>query len=232
MREDWRIARLGTALALAMALPLGVAAQEHPRHVELWLGLARDSPSLGFLGETPGMNLAMAGIRFSRPLGASAPDASARLTTLHADLIPFALLSPSYRSARGVPDADCSNASLCVFPRTLGPGLFPAGSPVGFGFAPIGLTTQFRRDRRLAPSVGVTGGALFFDQKVPTSRGSRFNFTAAVEFGLRVGRPDRAGLAFTYRFHHISNARTAAENPGVASHLLSVGLRAPRRSAP
>jgi hypothetical protein len=222
-------------IVLAAVLP-GVASAQTPEpkgeresEIELWIGLAQDSPSAGFLGAAPGMNFALVAVRLARPFGTAT---ASRLTTLHMEFVPAALLSPSYRSAHGDPQFDCGGVRLCVLPRELGPGLFPAGSPLGHGFSPLGITTQFRRDRALSPSVGFTGGALLFNQKVPTSRGAEFNFTATLELGLRIGRPDRTSLAVTYRLHHLSNARTAKENPGVASHLLSIGLRAPRPTAP
>lgn len=192
------------------------------RQMEVWGGLAQNSPRWGALGETPGMNLAMVALRISVPL--SDPDAS-RFTTYHVDVVPLAVISPSYESAQGDPRVSCRPGVLCVFPRELERGLFPRGSVIGAGVSPLGLTTHFRHDRRVSPSLGMTAGAMFFDRPTPTTRAGRFNFTAAIELALRFRRAEGNEVVLTYRLHHISNARTAAENPGVASHLLSFGLR-------
>ena len=37
------------------------------------------------------------------------------------------------------------------------------------------------------------------------------------------------GITVSYRFHHLSNASTAGENPGLASHLVSIGIHGWRR---
>lgn len=206
---------------------------ERRLEVELWGGLAQGSPQWGVLGETPGMNVAILGLRLARPTSLEGPNAADRMTTVHLDIIPLALMSTPYTSLRGTAAGNCDPDALCLQPGTNAPGLFPNGSAVGIGVSPFGMTTHFRRTRRVSPSIGLTGGALFFDRRVPTTRGSAFNLTATLETALRFGDPDRTGFVLAYRFHHISNASFARENPGVASHLLTVGLRSGRaRTAP
>lgn len=214
------------ALLLMVGAALPLRAQDStvaraPRPVEIWGGLAQNSPQWGLLGETPGMNLAMLAFRFSRPLGN--PSAS-RFTTFHVDVVPIAVMSPPYESAHGDPRVSCRPDALCVFARQLDGGLFPRGSVVGAGITPFGLTTHFRHNRSVSPSIGATAGAMYFNRPTPTTRAARFNFTAAIEIGLRFRRAEAHGYLLSYRLHHISNAKTAAENPGVASHLLTIGL--------
>lgn len=221
-------------VALALAASAGqMAAQVEastpaPFEKEVWFGLARGSPEWGVLGKTPGMNLALLAVRVSTPLGGPVPANASRETTYHLDIIPLAVISPPYVSLSGDDAGDCSPGALCVAPADRGPGLFPDGSVWGVGFAPIGVTTRFRRNSRVSPSLGVTGGALLFYRAAPTTRSGQFNFTASVEAGLRIGRPN-AGVLLIYRLHHISNAGTAKENPGVASHLFTVGFALGRR---
>jgi hypothetical protein len=224
-----RLAVVLLAIALRAPLAQEVRASTAVREMEIWGGLAQGSPQLGILGETPNMNFAVVALRISRPL--TRLSTATRSTMVHIDIIPFALLSPPYTSLTGTNDPDCRADALCLEPATNAPGLFPNGSAVGMGVTPLGITMHFRQDRALSPSIGVTGGALLFDRAAPTTAGAHFNYTAAVEAGLRIGRPDRTGLVLTYRFHHISNAGMARENPGVASHLLTLGLRS-ARSAP
>lgn len=231
-----RLMRVGASLMLAVttaAFPLvaqqsaDTAAAERGarRAVEVWGGLASNSPRWGLLGASPEMNFGLLAVRFVRPVGPPPRRAGAPTFEFMVDLIPVAMLSTPYRSARGT-GLSCPNASLCVLPQTDSSGrLFPSGSSFGLGFNPAGLTARFRGDRTVSPSVGVVVGGLLFDRAVPTTRATRFNFTASAEFGVRIGPPDRQGITLMYRFHHLSNAGTSPENPGVASHLFTAGLR-------
>lgn len=223
MRE--RLILLGAILAFVSAAPVRAQDSTHAqpaREFELWAGVAQDSPRWGALGETPGMNLALVALRFSHPLGSGTPS---RSTTYHFDLVPIAIISPSYESAPPSSGIVCRPGALCVIAREQDPGLFPRGSVLGVGIAPLGLTTHFRRNRAVSTSLGMTGGGMYFERPTPTTRAGRTNFTASVELGLQFNRPEGHAFLLTYRLHHISNARTAAENPGVASHLITFGLR-------
>lgn len=196
---------------------------------ELWGGIGGRSPQWGILGETPDMRFGLVALRWTRPIGAhAASDLPVLAWTV--DLVPIARLSPPLVSLRGT-GVPCDRAALCVLPpdRSAGDGLFPPDAPFGFGFSPIGLTRRFRRAGPISPWLGITGGALYFSERVPTTQAARFNFTASGELGLRFGSPSEPGLTVAYRFHHISNGGTAGENPGVASHLITVGLHHPRR---
>ena len=216
---------LAALAALAPAHPL--AAQDSVRvgrGLEVWGGLASNSPRWGLLGASPEMNLGVIAVRFSRPLAWRADAVHGARFEYTFDLIPLVMLSRPYTSARGL-GVPCPGADLCVLPQDNGGRLFPAGSAVGFGFNPAGLTARFRRDRLVSPTIGLAVGGLYFDRRVPTTRATRFNFTASGEAGLRIGAPDRPAVTLTYRFHHLSNAGTSTENPGVASHLITLGFQ-------
>jgi hypothetical protein len=178
------------------------------------------------------MNFGVLGLRFARELSArvrspgstAMPAVPSRITEWHFDLVPLAVLSTPYRSLRGT-GVPCPRRALCVAPLTDDAALFPSGSAYGLGANPLGITTRFRNDRRLSPSIGMTVGGILFDRQVPTTGASKANFTAAIEAGLRIGTSEERGVALAYRFHHISNGGTAAENPGVASHLITLVWR-------
>lgn len=197
---------------------------------EVWGGLSGRSPQWGVLGETPDMRFALLALRWSRPLGAPIEARGPAAFEWTIDLVPVARLSPPLVSLRGT-GVPCEDAQLCVLPPDPAPGLglFPPDAPFGFGFAPLGLTRRFARRGPVSPWLGIIGGALYFTERVPTTQASRFNFTASGEVGVRFGRPTEPGVTIAYRFHHISNAGTAGENPGVASHLITVGVHHPRR---
>jgi len=196
--------------------------------LELWGGLSGRSQQWGVLGETPDMSIGILALRWSRAIGARPADGELSKYEWTVDLIPLARLSPSLVSLRGS-NVPC-NASLCVVrpDPSAGADRFPPGSPVGLGITPLGLTRRFGRASRVSPFVGVAGGFLWFDERVPTTQASAFNFTASAELGLRLGPPRGAGVTVAYRFHHLSNAGMVGENPGVASHVITVGIHRPR----
>lgn len=188
--------------------------------VELWIGRATHSPQLGFLGNTPGVNMALVAVRFTRVI-ASSTHVALEYT---ADLVPTAVLSPpiptidgtSSESARCL-DGECQ---LTPFQRT-----FPPGSAFGVGVSPVGLSWVFQPDARVRPMLAATGGLLWTDRRVPTTASSRVNFVATAEAGVRAALSRSYEVTATYRFHHLSNAGMAPENLAVASQLFSVGVR-------
>ena len=197
---------------------------------EFWGGLAANSPALGMLGDTPGMNFGLVALRWSRGLGRPHEATGIPRYELSMDLIPIARISPPLRSV------DCPGPTTCVSgpaPGT-GAGFFPERSPFGLGLNALGLTRRFAPRRGLSPSVGATLGALLFEDRVPTTHASSLNFLVGVEAGVRLGDPAERTLLLTYRALHLSNGGMRRENPGVFWHTFSVGVRTPRvrRDAP
>lgn len=215
---------LGSLLAHDLRSQTGSGATPSlSRSVEFWGGLGRNSQQLGILGETPSMSFAQVAIRMTRRVG------STQLGAAHweygVELVPFARMSKPLISLRGT-GFPCPPRQICT--RTPDTGeygsVFLAGAPTGFGGSPIIITRRFATRSRFAPFTSVTGGALWFSERVPTTQAAYFNFSASYELGARIGAPDSPGITVAYRFHHVSNAGTAGENPGVASHLITVGI--------
>lgn len=221
---------IGCALIVGAWLGGAAPAGAAPPALEVWGGLADGSSEWGVLGGTPGMNLGILALRITRPLGSSPERTSLPAWEWTIDVIPVALMSPPLVSLGGAGDVECPEDEICVEPADPGAAdrLFPPGTAFGVGFAPLGVTRRLRRSSSMSPFAGITGGILFFDRRVPTTRSSEFNFTASLEVGVRFGRPDHTGATLSYRFHHLSNAGFASENPGLASHLVSVGIHRPQ----
>ena len=121
---------MGVALLIASA-PLQaqdsavVALRSHPLTVELWGGLASNSPRWGLLGAAPQMNLALTSVRFAQVVGEPSFLGNGTRLEYTFDLIPVAKLSTPFRSARGT-GAPCPRSDLCVFPQADQSGrLFP-----------------------------------------------------------------------------------------------------------
>lgn len=193
-----------------------VAPRHSHRAVEVWAGGSTRSPALGVLGRIRDQRLTLVAGRLTRQLVAS----RAVALDYTVDVVPVVLLSPPVQ--RTVPAGP-----ICPHgPRCVGNGIgVRTGGAHGVGASPLGITAVLRPASALQLRLGATGGVLWFDRAVPTTAATRLNFTAAAEAGVQlVDRRDR-GVLVVYRFHHLSNAGTGAENPGIASHVLSLGAR-------
>lgn len=181
-----------------------------PWQVGMFVAEAHNSPSGRFLGTTPGFNHIFVGLEA---------------------LTPVLRLGP-VRISYGV--------QLLPFVRTAGkiervvysdPGFGPRRRAVidvpvkayAFGLSPFGLQIAVPVGSALSLYAATAAGGLIFDRPFPIPEARRINFT--LEFGggviVRVGhqRWVRAG----YKFHHLSNAYTAPQNPGLDANVFYVG---------
>jgi opacity protein-like surface antigen len=95
---------------------------------------------------------------------------------------------------------------------------------LGFAFSPIGLESGIGLSGRwVAYTEGAVGG-VWFTRQVPVLHSSGFNFTFQVGGGLQWQRSPRTRVRLGYKFHHLSNARTGDENPGIDANVLLVGV--------
>ncbi len=100
--------------------------------------------------------------------------------------------------------------------------LYPIGDgpDLGAGLAPVGL----RLALRLSPGTLVfaegSGGGVAFARAMPEPTARSLNFLGSAGAGLRLGKRYIVG----YRFTHLSNANTAAKNPGFNAHIVYLGI--------
>jgi hypothetical protein len=94
----------------------------------------------------------------------------------------------------------------------------------GAGGSPIGAQVNFLHYRHVQPFITSGGGFLYFDRRM-FGTAQQFNFTAQFGGGLQLlSRSRHAALDVGYKYHHISNANLDRTNPGMASHMLLVGV--------
>jgi hypothetical protein len=92
------------------------------------------------------------------------------------------------------------------------------------GLLPIGLTVQTSAARRVGLSAtGDAGGALF-SQRVPATKGTRFNFIARFGADVVVRVTRGVWISGGYRHLHISNGGTGEINPGIDTPVWAFGL--------
>ena len=101
-----------------------------------------------------------------------------------------------------------------------GSGALKRATVHGTGLAPVGFKLNFRPRRRTQPFLDFKVGFVFFDEKIPTDRGTRFNFAALSGGGVQVLTGLRTSVIFGSRFHHISNGGRGLTNPGFNTVML------------
>ena len=94
----------------------------------------------------------------------------------------------------------------------------------GVGGSPIGAQVNFVHFRRFEPFLTSGGGFLYFNHRMFGTT-QQFNFTAQLGAGVQLfSSSRRTALDVGYKYHHISNANLANQNPGMDSHMLFIGV--------
>jgi hypothetical protein len=174
-----------------------------------FLGVARHSPAGHHLGLTPDRNHLFVGLRAARPLS--------RRRAWRLDLAPEAALlvvsnNPTYVT---VDSGDRAG------PVTIEGHHRPVA---GLAFSPIGLESVLSAGRRWELFTNGAVGGVWFTRQVPVLGARAFNFTFEVGGGLMWRTGPATRVRFGYMFHHLSNAHTAYQNPGIDAHVLVFGF--------
>lgn len=93
---------------------------------------------------------------------------------------------------------------------------------MGEGMSPVGFQWNFMPARKLQPTVMAHGGYMFSSHEIPVPGAGTFNFTFDIGAGLELYTSRNRSIRVDYRYHHISNDRTAAINPGIDNGLFQV----------
>ncbi|HWS88725.1 MAG TPA: acyloxyacyl hydrolase [Pyrinomonadaceae bacterium] len=117
-----------------------------------------------------------------------------------------------------------ASLSFPVFEATAGGVREVRRTITGAGLAPVGFQVNFRRRERVQPFAQVSGGFLYFGERVPHAGGAQFNFTGDVGGGVQWKTGARRAWTVGYRYHHVSNGYRADVNPGFDSNLFYVGF--------
>lgn len=94
----------------------------------------------------------------------------------------------------------------------------------GFALSPLGFESHIRFASRWRVYGACAAGVVWFTRDVPVVYSRAFNYT--IEFGGGLQWRCRPGLwlKIGYKFHHLSNADTAPNNPGVDGNVFMIGL--------
>jgi len=90
------------------------------------------------------------------------------------------------------------------------------------GLSPLGQRINIAPRHRLQPFVVSNAGFLAATRDIPVNNSSRFNFTFEFGAGLELFHDHRHSWSAEYRIHHISNAYTGTNNPGIDNQILKL----------
>ncbi|HUF27269.1 MAG TPA: acyloxyacyl hydrolase [Gemmatimonadaceae bacterium] len=174
-----------------------------------WVGAAFNSPAGKQLGMTPDRDFFLLGLRTTWSVGEHGRFGASWALELY----PLAVVTNNPTRDRTQPGAGGS----------------PTGSDdhapvIGAGLAPLGLELYYALHPRVRMMVTSGAGVLVFEREVPIPEARRFNFTFDYGIGLQFERGERQSVVIGYRYHHLSNAKTAARNPGLDANLFYVGV--------
>lgn len=93
---------------------------------------------------------------------------------------------------------------------------------MGEAMSPVGFQWNFLPARKLQPTLAGHGGYMFSTHEIPVPGAGSFNFTLDLGAGLELYRTRTRSIRIEYRYHHISNDRTAAVNPGIDNGMFQV----------
>lgn len=173
-----------------------------------FVGRARQSPVRESLGITPGRDHVFVGVQALTSI----------LRVRGVELSYAAQLLPIVRlQGRAAPVGYTGLASDVPLLRS------PAVA-YAIGLSPFGLELTSPRSARLSVFGATAAGGLLFSRPYPVPEAARLNFTLEYGGGVLVRAGDSRWLRVGYKYHHLSNAYTADENPGVDGNVWYAGL--------
>jgi hypothetical protein len=215
-RLSWLASSLAAAVAL-LALPSGAGAQAAPSappprtwSIGPYVGVSRHSPVGSYWGVTADRHHLLLGIHAAVPLRRGV-----RWAFCYApEVVPLLVVTnnPDYRT---VPGEDGEGPTTVEDGRSAAPGI---------ALAPIGLEFQWTARPRLGLYAAGALGGVWFGRQVPVVDSRAFNFTFEFGAGIRWRLGERTWLRTGYKFHHLSNAKTAPENPGLDAMVFLIGF--------
>jgi hypothetical protein len=94
----------------------------------------------------------------------------------------------------------------------------------GAGLSPLGFKLNFGQQSWIKPFIAASVGFLYFQEDIPVPDSSRFNFTPELGLGVQFFLSPKNAVTVGYKLHHMSNAHTSRNNPGMDSHVIYAGF--------
>jgi hypothetical protein len=93
-----------------------------------------------------------------------------------------------------------------------------------YGLSPLGYQLIYPR-KYFNFYAGISSGIMLVNKTFPTDKGRRINYSFDISFGVKRPIQKNTFLSLGYQFHHISNAQTGTQNPGVDSNFLFISIK-------
>lgn len=156
----------------------------------VWGGYSANS--MRFLGKTEQSQTQIFALGFQKSIKAYSPN---KLLWYTADIIPYIHFD--------YPKRDENNRRV---------------SRSGFGVSPVGFAITNSLSNWLTPYIQSTGGIIYMEDNFPTDQARTLNFTFDITLANSFTINRFSIISIGYKFHHISNAQTGEENPGLDSN--------------
>lgn len=101
---------------------------------------------------------------------------------------------------------------------------FDAASYSGWGFRPLGFQFNYGKDNIVQPFLKSSTGFMFFKERYPNERGTKFNFTLELGGGVEFMVFENLSVTLGYKYHHMSNGGFGNINPGTDSNIFYTGI--------
>lgn len=94
----------------------------------------------------------------------------------------------------------------------------------GIGISPVGFLLHIPTHKSLNPYIHVMGSVVYIDRKFPTDLSRKLNYSFDLTLGFNLHTFKNGFVSAGYKFHHISNAQTGKENPGLDSNFIFLSI--------
>lgn len=204
-----------TALALVCVAPLPGQESSQPRLGDRFIGAwAGVSPNVrGHNFDVPSRQVFLLGLRAEWVVETLGPLALA--TT--ADLLPVAVVTrtPTYRVIHITTPL---GNDVTIKEQTGSKAVYGAGA------VPFGFKLFLRSSHSIRFFANSAVGGLWFTRDMPVPDARKFNISFEYGGGVELTNQGGGALVLGYKFHHLSNANSAAANPGLEGNMFYFGL--------
>ncbi len=94
----------------------------------------------------------------------------------------------------------------------------------GLGISPLGYNFV-KPFKYFDLETGIKSGLTLINKTFPTNKGRRLNYSFDIKLAIQRQLFSKSYLSLGYKFHHISNAQTGSENPGVDSNFIFFSIK-------
>ena len=94
----------------------------------------------------------------------------------------------------------------------------------GWSLDPLGLSSVIQLNSKATLRNTIYGGFTYMSYTFPTDKGRRLNYNFEIQTTIEQVIAKRCSISFGGGFHHISNAQTGEQNPGIDSIYLLLRL--------